>query len=243
MSFSEEIKKELLNKINGSSSNLKYESFGELITQVNLKSDIQSKYSDFFNISRLTEKEIKLICKGVFLNSGCIVNPNLDYHFEIYFKNKACAKYFYDILSLLEFTPKLLKRKKTNNYVIYIKESDQIATFLSLLEASNAVLKFEQIRVEKQVKNNINRNINCETANFSKTITSSLKELNAINKLKKYKKYDMLDNKLKYVASLREKYKDKSLAFIADKTNGENKLTKSGLKHRLDKIIEISDNI
>lgn len=124
--------------------------------------------------------------------------------------------------------------------MIYIKDSDQIATFLGLLEANNSVLKFEQIRVEKQVKNNINRTINCETANLSKTIASSVKQLEAIKNLKKCGEYDRLEEKLKYVAQLREKYPDKSLAFIASKTNVENKLTKSGLKHRLDKIIEIS---
>lgn len=243
MSFSEEIKNELLTNINNKSSYINYESFGELITQVDLKSKLQEDYNQFFDISKLTEKEIKSICKGAFLSSGCIVDPNADYHFEVYFKNKACAEYFYDLLSLLEFTPKLLKRKQNHNYIIYIKDSDQIVTFLSLLEANKSVLKFEQIRVEKQVKNNINRNINCETANLTKTISTSLKQLDAIKKIKKSGKYESLDEKLKYVASLREKYKDKSLAFIAQKTKGTNKLTKSGIKHRLNKLMEISKNI
>lgn len=245
MSFSEEIKNEILNSIEKSTKKLdkiKYESFGEMLTQTNKKNDLKDEYSQFFDISKLNEDEIKYVLKGVFLSSGCVVNPSLDYHLEISFKNKACTEYIYDILSVLEFTPKILKRKNSNNYVIYIKDSDQIATFLGLLEANNSVLKFEQIRVEKQVKNNINRTINCETANLSKTIASSVKQLEAIKNLKKCGEYDRLEEKLKYVARLREKYPDKSLAFIASKTNVENKLTKSGLKHRLDKIIEISNN-
>ena len=245
MSFSEQIKNEILSNINGSKE-INYqeaESFGELLTQVSTKKELKEKYISFFDISKLDEIEIKEILKGVFLSSGCVVDPSLDYHLEIYFKNKSCTEYVYDILSLLEFTPKILKRKNTNNYVIYIKESDQIVTFLGLLEVNRAVLKFEQIRVEKQVKNNINRSINCETANLTKTITSSVKQLDAIKKIKKSGRFDALDSKLKYVAMLREKYPDKSLSYIAKKTNNENKLTKSGIKHRLDKLIEISKDL
>lgn len=245
MSFSEQIKNEILSNINGSKE-INYqeaESFGELLTQVSTKKELKEKYISFFDISKLDEIEIKEILKGVFLSSGCIVDPSLDYHLEIYFKNKSCTEYVYDILSLLEFTPKILKRKNTNNYVIYIKESDQIVTFLGLLEVNRAVLKFEQVRVEKQVKNNINRSINCETANLTKTITSSVKQLEAIKKIKKSGRFEALDSKLKYVAMLREKYPDKSLAYIAEKTSKENKLTKSGIKHRLDKLIEISNEL
>ncbi len=247
MSFSENIKDEILK----SCSNLKNdyyinaESFGELLTQASTKNNLKANYNEYFDISKLDEICIKNILKGVFLSSGCVVNPNLNYHLEIYFKNKACTEYIYDILSLLEFTPKILKRKNTNSYVIYIKESEQIVTFLSLLEANNAVLEFEKIRVEKQVKNNINRNINCETANLTKTIKSSMKQLDAIKTIKENNMFDNLDEKLKYVATLREKYPDKSLSYISDKTKVDriNILTKSGLKHRLDKLIEIADNI
>lgn len=246
MSFSEQIKEELLNKqSNGNNNDIlnSYERFGEYLTYSNTKNELKEDYSNYFDISSLNESKIKSILKGVFLSSGCIVNPEKDYHLEINFKNKACTDYVYDILSLLEFTPKILKRKSTNHYVIYLKESDQIVTFLSLLEANKSVLEFEKIRVEKQVKNNINRSINCETANLAKTIKSSVKQIEAINKLKEKGKFNNLDEKLKYVASLREKYPDKSLAFIVDKIPSNIKISKSGLKHRLDKIVDISENL
>lgn len=246
MSFSEQIKEELLNKqSNGNNNDIlnSYERFGEYLTYSNTKNELKEDYFNYFDISSLNESQIKSILKGVFLSSGCIVNPEKDYHLEINFKNKACTDYIYDILSLLEFTPKILKRKSTNHYVIYLKESDQIVTFLSLLEANKSVLEFEKIRVEKQVKNNINRSINCETANLAKTIKSSVKQIEAINKLKEKGKFNNLDEKLKYVASLREKYPDKSLAFIVDKIPSNIKISKSGLKHRLDKIVDISENL
>ena len=244
MSFSEQIKEELLKKQNSKNDKLNsYERFGEYLTYTNTKNELKKDYSSYFEISNLTESEIKSILKGVFLSSGCIVDPEKDYHLEISFKNKACTDYIYNVLSLLEFTPKIKKKKNTNNYVIYIKESDQIVTFLSLLEANKSVLVFEQIRVEKQVKNNINRAVNCETANLAKTIKSSVKQIKAINNLKENGKFNNLDDKLKYVASLREKYPDKSLAFIVDKIPSDIKISKSGLKHRLDKIVDISENL
>ena len=95
----------------------------------------------------------------------------------------------------------------------------------------------------KEVKNNINRNINCETANLSKTIAASVLQLEAINKLKNNGKFNSLSDKLKYTASLREKYPHESLDFISSKTTGDNKITKSGLKHRLDKIVALANSL
>lgn len=245
MSFSSEIKNEILNNFSKEKKKCckLAEKFGEELSQVPKKSDLINDFENFMNIAKLNECCIKSILKGSFLGSGCVVDPNIDYHFEITFKCKACAEYFLNILSLLEFTPKLLRRKKMNMYTVYLKESEQISLFLSFIGASLSMLKFEQIRVEKDVKNNINRNINCETANLTKTINSSVKQIMAINKIKKAGKYNNLDEKLKTTAKLREKYPNESLEFIASLTNGNDKITKSGLKHRLDKIIEISDNI
>ena len=244
MSFSSEIKEELLKNFNTSKKCcIESEKFGEYITQVRLKQDIEPEYEKYFSIDKLNECCIKSILKGCFLSSGCIVDPNLDYHFEIVFKNKACAEYLYDLLSVLDFTPKLLKRKKMNTYTVYVKEAEQISIFLSMIGASNSMLNFEQIRVIKDVKNNINRTINCETANLAKTINSSVKQIEAIDKIKKAGKYDTLNDKLKYTASLRLKYKNESLDAISKKTSGQNYISKSGLKHRLDKLIEIANEL
>ncbi len=245
MSFSSDIKSEILKKINLNKKSccIDAEAFGELLTQVGLKSELDEKYKNYLAIDKLSECCIKSILKGAFLSSGCIVDPNTDYHFEISFKNKACAEYILNLLSVLDFTPKLLKRKNNNTYIVYFKESEQISMFLSIIETSKALFEFEDIRIKKDMKNNINRNINCETANLSKIIEASYKQLEAIDKIKKYGMYNSLDEKLKYTASLREKYRDESLDYIASKTNGKNKITKSGLKHRLDKLIQIANEL
>jgi hypothetical protein len=245
MSFSSQVKEEILNKISRKKENmyLPAESFGEYLTQASFKNDLNEEFGKYFKIEKLTEKEIKAILKGAFLSSGYIADPNLDYQLEINFKNKACADFLYNLLSVLEFTPRLLKRKNSKLYSLYLKDSNQISTFLGMIEVDKAVLEFEKVRVEKEVKNNINRNINCETANFAKTIKSSLKQIEAINKIKDNNLFDNLNEKLKYTAKLRLKYPNESLEFISNQTKNKDYITKSGLKHRLDKIIQIAQNL
>ena len=222
---------------------IKAEKFGEYLTQAQYKNDLLNDFSDYFEISNLSEEEIKTVIKGVFLASGCIVDPKNDYRFEASFKNKSCAEYFLDMLSLLDFTPKLVKRPKANVYVIYFKESEQISYMLSLLEANKSMLQFEEIRVVKDVNNTKNRMSNCEMANMTKSVNSSLKQLEAIKKIKNNGRFSILSEKLKYTASLREKYPTATLEEISAKTEGKNKVSKSGLKHRLDKLIQIADEL
>ncbi|MCX8074644.1 MAG: DNA-binding protein WhiA [Clostridia bacterium] len=246
MSFSQDIKEEILNnlkKVSKSKCCQNAERFGELITESGSIENF-GEFKIYYDISKLKECCIKAILKGVFLASGCIVNPESNYHLEIVFRNKNSAEYIHRILEVLDFTAKIVKRKNTStSYILYIKESDQIGTFLSLIEAYASLLKFEEIRVEKEVKNNINRSVNCETANLAKLISNSVKQIEAINKLKKKYKFFLLDEKLKYVANLRLENKEASLDKLASLTFGENKLSKSGIKRRLDRIIEISQDI
>ncbi len=255
MSFSSTVKEEILKEFK-KKFNIEFiqaEKFGEYLTECKSKKDLESighdeknfyNYDEFFEFANLDENIIKSILKGVFLGSGCIVDPSNDYHFEALFKSKACAMYVFNLLSLLEFTPGIMKRKQsTSLYIVYLKGSDQISEILSMLGANLSKLKFEQIRVEKEVKNNINRTNNCEVANMAKTIKTSMIQIEAIEKLKKYNLFDNLNEKLKYTASLRLKYKDESLDSISKKTIGKDYVSKSGLKHRLDKLVELANNI
>ena len=246
MSFSSDIKREILEKFDKYSKNDSYkraERFGELLTLKSTKQELTGEYFDLFEIENLNEELIKAIIKGAFLSSGCITDPNTSYHFEIALKNKACSEFLINLLSFLEFTPKLIKREKHSQYIIYIKESEQISTLLSLMDASKSLLDFENIRVEKDVKNNINRTVNCETANLTKTINASLKQIDAINKIKKNNKFNMLDDRLKLVANMRLKYQDESIEFLSNELSKTEKISKSGVKHRLDKIIKIADEL
>lgn len=245
MSFSGEVRDEILEYYNKKRDPyiIKAERFGEYLTEAQYKNDLMVDFEDYFDISNLSEEEIKTVIKGVFLASGCIINPTKDYRFEATFKNKACAEYFMDMLSLLEFTPKLVKRPKANVYVVYFKESEQISFMLSLLEANRCMLNFEGIRVIKEVNNSKNRASNCEIANMAKSINSAMIQLNAINIIRKRGRFSTLSDKLKYTASLREEYPTDTLEQIASRTEGKDKVSKSGLKHRLDKIIAIAEEL
>ncbi|MEG1142827.1 MAG: DNA-binding protein WhiA [Clostridia bacterium] len=225
MSFCEEVKSEILNKINDKYIN-EY-NFGEKLTVNNLNN------LNTLNISNLNEEKISHILMGIFSSSGYITDPNKEYHLEVLFQFKNCCNYYIKILSILDFTPKLLKRN--NKYVVYIKESDMISRFLSIIKCSNGLIKFEEIRVIKDVANNINRTINCETSNQNKSIIYSQKIIDKINKLKENNKIDDLDFKLKEVINFKIENPYLSLDSLS-KLIG---ISKSGLKHRLDKIMEI----
>lgn len=245
MSFSGQVRDEIMEYYNKNRDPyiIKAERFGEYLTEAQYKNDLMNDFSDYFEISNLSEDEIKTVIKGVFMASGCIIDPNKDYRFEASFKNKACAEYFVDLLSLLEFTPKLVKRQKPNIYVVYFKESEQISYMLSLVEANKSMLEFEQIRVIKDVNNSKNRASNCEFANMTKSINSATIQLDAIKRIRNSGRFSMLNPKLQYTACLREEFPTDTLEQIASKTEGKNKVSKSGLKHRLDKIISIAQDI
>ena len=245
MSFSGQVREEILKFYDKNKDPylIKAEKFGEYLTEAQYKNDLLKDFNDYFEISNLSEEEIKTVIKGVFLASGCIVDPNSDYRFEASFKNKSCAEYFIDMLALLDFTPKLVKRPKANVYIVYFKESEQISYMLSLLEANKSMLQFEEIRVLKDVNNTKNRMSNCEIANMTKSINSSLEQLNAIKTIRSKGKFSNLSEKLKYTASLREEYPTDTLEQIASRTEGKNKISKSGLKHRLDKLIDIAKEL
>lgn len=243
MSFSSDIKSKILEDVSILNKECcrRSETFGEYITLNRYKSALERDYLDLLEFNNIDECCIRSIITGSFLSSGYITDPNLDYHLEVIFKNKALADYYIKLLSMLDFTPKYVKREvgKSVNHVVYVKEAEQISTYLSIIGASAQLLKFEQIRVEKDVKNNLNRNINCETANLTKIIKSSLKQIDAINELKKAKKYNSINDKLKEAAKIRIKYPEDSLESLALKLG----ITKSGMKHRLDKIVKMSENI
>lgn len=245
MSFSGQVRDEIMEYYNKKRDPyiIKAERFGEYLTEAQYKNDLINDFEDYFEISNLSEDEIKAVIKGVFLSSGCIIDPSKDYRFEATFKNKACAEYFIDVLSLLDFTPKLVKRPKAGLYAVYFKESEQISYMLSLLEANRCMLKFEEVRVIKDVNNSKNRATNCEMANMTKSINSALVQLNAIKEIRNRGRFSTLNEKLKYTASLREEYPTDTLEQIASKTEGKNKVSKSGLKHRLDKLIAIAEEL
>lgn len=147
------------------------------------------------------EQLARLLIRESFIKKGFINDPNKEYHLEILFKSRKKAEELKEIIA--NFGIDIKETKKGADYMLYLKDGEEISSFLALMGAVKAVLKFEEIRVIKDTRNNINRLVNCETANLNKTINAAVKQIEDIKKLKKDKKFDALPDNLKEVAELR----------------------------------------
>lgn len=186
------------------------------------------------------DEQIKrLHIRELFLKSGFVNNPKKDYHLEIIFSDEEKALEIEKLLLEFDIHSKIIKKGK--GYMVYIKDGEEISNFLALIGAMSSVLKFEEVRVERELKNNINRAVNCETANLNKTIDAAIKQIEAIEKIKKAKKFDKLPDALKEIAVLRIQNPHASLIELGQAL--EKPLGKSGVNHRLKKILEIADEI
>lgn len=183
------------------------------------------------------DDEKKALVRGIFLGSGSVNNPNKKYHLEILLNNRDVAQYIQNILKEANIKTKILEKNNT----IYIKEGEEISKFLAFIGAQKSVLKFEEIRVMKDLRNNVNRQVNCETANLNKTVGAAVIQIEAINFLKKMKKYEELPDSLIEIAELRIEYPEMSLKDLGKQL--ESPIGKSGVNHRLKKIVEIADEI
>ena len=143
------------------------------------------------------EENGKAIVRGAFMGSGSVNNPEKEYHLEINVSNQQNRDKLVNILQTLGICV------KTFQLSIYIKEGEEISKFLALIGAGKAVMQFEDIRIQKEMRGKVNRLVNCETANLNKTINASIQQIAAIKKLQKTGKFQKLEENLKEVARLR----------------------------------------
>lgn len=180
----------------------------------------------------------KAFLRGVFMAGGSVSRPAGDYHLEIVTENEELARLIVKIMHGFSLSAKMTDRK--NNYIVYLKDGDHITDFLSLIGAHQALLEFENVRIVKDMRNQVNRRVNCETANLNKVIRASVLQVACIRYLQEHGRYDLLPEKLKEAAELRLRYPDISLNELVEYTEGT--VGKSGLNHRLKKIRQIAVN-
>lgn len=192
---------------------------------------LTDSFFDFCN----TELLDKSVIRGGFLGSGSINNPENLYHLEIIYN---CEKNANACIKLLQKYD--IQMKKMNN-TIYLKEGEQISNFLAFIGANSAVLKFEEIRVIRDMKNNVNRLVNCETANLNKTINAALKQIEDIKYIKKMKKFSQLPEGLQEIAELRVENPEISLIELGKMLS--NPIGKSGVNYRLKAISNFADDL
>lgn len=190
------------------------------------------------NIEKINTQEelvIKAFIRGIFLGSGSVNNPENKYHLEMILNTKQNAKIVKELLEKVQINMKEMQRK--SGYSLYLKEGEEISKFLALIGANSAVLKFEEIRVLRDMKNNINRKVNCETANLSKTINAAVKQIEAIKILQKEGKFESLSESLKEIALLRLENPDASLTELGQML--KKPIGKSGVNHRLKQLEQL----
>lgn len=191
------------------------------------------------NIEKINMQEelaIKAFIRGIFLGSGSVNNPENKYHLEMILNTFENAKIVKELLEKMQINMKEMQRK--SGYSLYLKEGEEISKFLALIGANSAVLKFEEIRVFRDMKNNINRKVNCETANLSKTINAAVKQIEAIKTLQKEGKFENLSESLKEIALIRLENPDASLTELGQML--KNPIGKSGVNHRLKQLEQLA---
>lgn len=179
----------------------------------------------------------KALVRGTFLATGTISNPKTVYHLEIVFDEIENAKKIKEILDKNNINSNTIKRD--NKFLVYIESGDNISKLLAFIGANKSTLDFEDARVIKDVRNKVNRIVNCETANLNKTIMSSVKQTEAIKLIKSKRKFNKLSAKEQELAELRIKNPNATLKELGEILE----VSKSGINHRMNRIIKLAEEI
>ncbi len=177
--------------------------------------------------------------RGAFLGSGSVSDPSKNYHAEFVTSSAPLADMLYELLLSEQIGAKITVRK--NNFVVYIKDSEAIASLLGFMGAGMSMMEFYNIKIEREVRNNVNRQVNCDNANLDKITLAAQKQIAAIRKIENTIGFDTLAPTLKEIAALRIENPEMSLKELGFLLTPP--ISKSGVNHRLDKICEIADKI
>ena len=214
------------------------ETRGKLFVAKILNKDIEEIFSRIFNLG-LKDEVKKTILRGSFLGSGSCTDPEKSYHLEMIFGDRKNAEYIANLAKDYDVQFKIIDSK--DKFMLYIKEADQVSNFLACIGANKAVLKLEDVRIFKEMKNNVNRMVNCETANLNKTVDAAVNQIEDIKFLKKMNRFEELGPEVREVALLRLEHPESSLKELGEMLSEP--IGKSGINHRLKKIQNLADEI
>ncbi|WP_028235626.1 DNA-binding protein WhiA [Pseudobutyrivibrio sp. MD2005] len=177
--------------------------------------------------------------RGVFLAAGSLSDPNKGYHFEIVCATKEQGTQVAKVMNTFDVGAKMVTRN--GKYVVYLKEGAQIVEILRVMEAAHSVMELENIRVVKEVRGTINRKVNCETANISKTVNTAVRQIEDIKLIDEKLGLDNLPAQLQDIAQVRLDYPDLPLGSLGQYLDPP--LGKSGVNHRLKKLAKIAEEL
>ena len=173
--------------------------------------------------------------RGAFLGGGSISRPSSDYHLEMVTGNEDFAHSIIKVMHTFSMKAKLTDRK--NDYIVYLKDGESITNFLRVIGAHNSMMELENVRVLKEMRNNVNRRVNCETANLGKVVKAAVRQVNCIKFIDEHMGLSELPQALQDTARLRLEYPDASLNELVEYSGG---IGKSGINHRLKKLQEMA---
>lgn len=181
----------------------------------------------------------KAFVRGMFLATGSVNDPNKAYHFEIVVHNREMAEAICQVINSFSLEAKVVKRKKY--YVVYLKEGSMIVDILNVMEAHISLMDMENVRILKDMRNDINRRVNCETANIKKTVNAARRQIEDIEYIEKTKGLKYLNDSLRQLAEIRLTEPDANLAELGEMLDPP--VSKSGVNHRLRKISSIANKL
>ena len=176
--------------------------------------------------------------RGAFLAVGSVSDPKKSYHFEIVCTAPEKARQLQELLASYDVDAKVVLRKR--HYVVYIKEGSQIVELLGLMGAHISLMQLENVRIVKEMRNSVNRKVNCETANLNKTVSAAVRQAEDIRYIQEKIGLDKLPMDLEETARLRLEHTEASLKELGDMLSP--KVGKSGVNHRLRKLSQIADD-
>jgi hypothetical protein len=177
--------------------------------------------------------------RGCFLATGSITEPEKSYHFEIVCNDFGKAEQLQNMMNSFSLDAKIVQRK--NYYVVYIKEGARIVDALNVMEAHVALMNLENVRILKDMRNSVNRRVNCETANINKTVSAAVKQVEDITYIKEHGGFGQLSEGLRQMALLRLEQPQMPLKELGERLNPP--VGKSGVNHRLRKLSNIADEL
>jgi DNA-binding protein WhiA len=202
--------------------------------------DLKRSPALHLNAALLEEEHCReAFIRGAFLAAGSVSSPRKNYHLELITRHYNLSREVMALLLDMGFSPKITVRK--SNYMIYFKDSEAIEDFLTKCGAPSSAISIMEIKVEKDLRNRVNRRVNCETANLSKTVDAAQRQIEAIRTLIENGVFDNLSEKLKEAARLRMEHPDAALVELV--RAADFKVSRSGLNHRLTKLVDIADNL
>lgn len=186
-------------------------------------------------------QKMRSYLRGAFMASGSVNNPETSrYHLEIFSIYEEHNNDICEMLNYYDLNARTLERR--NGYISYLKGAEKIADFLTLIGATNSMLKFEDVRIVRDMRNSVNRLVNCETANLNKTIDAASKQIENIRFIEERVGLGALPEKLKEIAELRLEYPEISLKELSE-IIPSGAISKSGINHRIRKINDFAEKL